>query len=92
MNKNELIAAIAASADLSKAAAARALDATLENITNTVAKGDQVILVGFGSFKASPRAARAGKNPKTGEAINIPATVSPKFTPGAAFKAAVAKK
>ncbi|HEX5801904.1 MAG TPA: HU family DNA-binding protein [Azospira sp.] len=92
MNKSELIDAIAAGADISKAAAGRALDAAVAAITATVAKGDNVTLVGFGSFKAAKRAARTGKNPKTGAAIKIPATTVPKFSAGASFKAAVAKK
>ena len=92
MNKSELIDAIAAGADISKAAAGKALDAAVATITKAVAKGDQVTLVGFGSFKSSKRAARVGKNPKTGEAIKIPATTVPKFSAGASFKAAVAKK
>jgi len=92
MNKSELVDAIAAGADISKATAGKALDAAIDTITSAVAKGDQVTLVGFGSFKASPRAARTGKNPKTGAEIKIEATTVPKFSAGAAFKAAVAKK
>lgn len=92
MNKSELIDAMAAGADISKAAAGRALDAAVAAITNAVSKGDSVTLVGFGSFKAAKRAARTGKNPKTGAAIKIPATTVPKFSAGASFKAAVAKK
>jgi DNA-binding protein HU-beta len=92
MNKSELIDAMAAGADISKAAAGRALDAAVAAITTTVSKGDSVTLVGFGSFKAAKRAARTGKNPKTGAAIKIPATTVPKFSAGATFKAAVAKK
>ncbi|MFC5299962.1 HU family DNA-binding protein [Azospira restricta] len=92
MNKSELIDAIAAGADISKAAAGRALDAAVAAITTAVSKGDNVTLVGFGSFKAAKRAARTGKNPKTGAAIKIPATTVPKFSAGASFKAAVAKK
>lgn len=91
MNKSELIAAIATEADISKAEAAKALDAVVNTITNTVAGGDSVALVGFGTFKASARAARTGKNPKTGEPLEIAATTVPKFTPCTAFKAAVAK-
>ncbi|MDO9068318.1 MAG: HU family DNA-binding protein [Deltaproteobacteria bacterium] len=91
MNKSELIAAIAAEAAISKADAAKALDAVVNTITSTVAGGDSVALVGFGTFKASARAARTGKNPKTGEPLDIAATTVPKFTPGATFKAAVAK-
>lgn len=92
MNKTELVDAIATGAEISKAAAGKALDAAVDAITNAVANGDQVTLVGFGSFKASARAARVGKNPKTGAALDIAATTVPKFTAGTAFKAAVAKK
>lgn len=92
MNKGDLIAKISLEADLSKTAAVRALDALTETITNAVAKGDTVTLVGFGTFKSSARAARVGKNPKTGEALKIAATVVPKFTAGASFKDAVAPK
>lgn len=92
MNKSELIEALVAKTDMSKAAAGRALDALMETITATVAKKQDVTLVGFGTFKAVKRAARKGKNPRTGEAIKIAATTVPKFTPGATFKAAVAKK
>lgn len=92
MNKSDLIDAMASGAEISKAAAGRALDAAVEAITAAVAKGDAVTLVGFGSFKSAARKAREGKNPKTGEKIKIPATVVPKFVPGASFKAAVAPK
>jgi DNA-binding protein HU-beta len=92
MNKGELIAALVAKSELSKAAAGRTLDALIEIITAKVAKKEDVQLIGFGTFKASKRAARTGKNPRTGEALKIAATTVPKFTPGAAFKAAVAKK
>lgn len=92
MNKSELIETLVAKTDMSKAAAGRALDALLETITTTVAKKQDVTLVGFGTFKALKRAARKGKNPRTGEALKIAATTVPKFTPGATFKAAVAKK
>lgn len=91
MNKSELIDAIATAADISKAEATKTLDAFINTITNTVAGGDSVALIGFGTFKASARAARTGKNPKTGESLDIAATTVPKFTPGATFKAAVAK-
>ena len=90
MNKSELVDAIAAGADITKAAAARALDTAVETITKAVAEGDSVTLVGFGTFKASARAAREGKNPKTGEKIKIAATTVPKFTAGATFKTTVA--
>ncbi|GHU26184.1 DNA-binding protein HU-beta [Betaproteobacteria bacterium] len=89
MNKSELIDAIAEKAELSKVASGRALDAVIETIVQAVAKGDGVSLVGFGSFKSAARAAREGKNPKTGEKIKIPATTVPKFSAGATFKAAV---
>ena len=92
VHTEELIDAIAAGADISKAAAGRALDAAVGAITTAVSKGDSVTLVGFGSFKSAKRAARTGKNPKTGAAIKIPATTVPKFSAGASFKAAVAKK
>jgi len=92
MNKSELVEAIAKGADISKAAAERALSSMIEAVVQTVAKGDTVTLVGFGSFKSSKRAARTGKNPKTGEALKIAATTVPKFSAGATFKATVAGK
>ena len=90
MNKSELIDALAARTELSKVASGKALDAVIESIVEAVAKGDGVSLVGFGSFKAADRAAREGKNPKTGEKIKIAATTVPKFSAGATFKATVA--
>lgn len=90
MNKSELLAAIAEKTNQSKAATGDFLDATIAVIEQAVASGDPVALVGFGTFKAAPRAAREGKNPKTGEKIKIAATVVPRFTAGAAFKAQVA--
>ncbi len=92
MNKSELIEAIATKAELSKAAAGRAVDALVGEITAAVAKGDSVTLVGFGTFKSSARAAREGKNPKTGEKIKIAATTVPKFSAGANFRQEVASK
>lgn len=92
MNKSELIDALAAQTDVTKAAAGKSIDALVGLITATVAKGEDVALVGFGSFKAVKRAARVGKNPKTGEALKIAATTVPKFAAGATFKAAVAGK
>jgi DNA-binding protein HU-beta len=89
MNKSELIDAVAAKAELSGAASGKALDAVLETIVHAVAKGDDVRLIGFGTFKPAARAARDGKNPKTGEKIKIAATTVPKFSAGATFKAAV---
>jgi DNA-binding protein HU-beta len=92
MNKSELIEATAKAADISKAAAERALSAMIDAVVKSVSKGDTVTLVGFGTFKSAKRAARTGKNPKTGEALKIAATTVPKFTAGAGFKAAVAGK
>ncbi len=92
MNKSELIDAVAQGADISKAAAGKALDAAIEAVVKSVSKGDTVTLVGFGAFKSSKRAARTGRNPQTGKEIKIAATTVPRFTPGAGFKAAVAGK
>jgi DNA-binding protein HU-beta len=92
MNKSELADVLSVKTDVSKAAAGKSIDALMEIITATVAKGDDVALLGFGTFKPSQRAARAGKNPKTGEALKIAATTVPTFKAGAAFKAAVAPK
>lgn len=89
MNKSELIDNIAASADLTKAAAGRALDATINAITESLKNGDQVALIGFGTFAVKHRAARKGQNPKTGEKIDIPAANVPAFKPGKALKDAV---
>ena len=92
MNKTELIEATAVEADISKAAAGRALDAILGAVVKAVAKGDSVTLIGFGAFKPSKRAARTGRNPQTGKELKIAATTVPRFTAGAGFKAAVAGK
>ncbi len=92
MTKSELIDSIAEEAGLTKADAAKILDAVTSAIVDAVANGDSVSLIGFGTFKASARAAREGKNPKTGEKLSIAATTVPKFTAGTNFKAAVAKK
>jgi DNA-binding protein HU-beta len=92
MKKSELIDATAAEADISKAAAGRALDAIMSAVVKAVAKGDTVTLVGFGTFKSSKRAARTGRNPQTGKELKIPATTVPRFTAGAGFKATVAGK
>lgn len=92
MNKSELIEATAKAADISKAAAERALSSLIDTVVKAVAKGDTVTLVGFGTFKSAKRAARTGKNPKTGEPLKIAATTVPKFTAGTGFKAAVAGK
>jgi DNA-binding protein HU-beta len=92
MNKSDLIDSIATSAEISKTAAAAVLDAALNAIVKTVAKGDSVSLIGFGSFKSSKRAARVGRNPQTGKELKIAATTVPRFTAGAGFKTAVAGK
>lgn len=89
LNKTELAAAVAANANISKASAGRAIDATLDAIANTLAKGDSVVLVGFGTFKVSHRAARNGRNPSTGAAIKIAARKAPVFSAGKALKDAV---
>jgi len=92
MNKSELIDAAAKEADVSKAAAGKALDAIIGAITKAVAKGDSVTLIGFGTFSSSKRAARVGRNPQTGKELKIAATTVPKFKAGASFKAAVGGK
>lgn len=89
MNKSELIDAIAAAADLSKADAGRALDATIESITGALKKGDSVSLVGFGTFQVKLRAAREGRNPQTGATIQIAEANVPSFKAGKALKDAV---
>jgi DNA-binding protein HU-beta len=92
VNKSELIEVTAKEAGISKAAAEKALSATMAAVVKAVSKGDSVTLVGFGTFKSAKRAARTGKNPKTGATIKIAATTVPKFSAGAGFKAAVAGK
>lgn len=92
MNKTELVEITAKQADISKAAAGKVLDAIIAAVVKTVSKGDTVALIGFGTFKSSKRAARTGKNPRTGEALKIAATTVPKFSAGAGFKTAVAGK
>lgn len=89
MNKTELIDQIALNADLSKAAAARALDAMLEAVTTTLKKDGSVTLVGFGTFSVSQRAERTGRNPRTNEEIKIAAARVPKFKAGKGLKDAV---
>lgn len=92
MNKLEFVEALAKQTEMSKAAAARAVDAMTDIITTTVAKKQEVQLIGFGTFSFSRRAARTGRNPSTGAALKIAASTVPKFKAGAKFKAAVAKK
>ncbi|ABC28992.1 MULTISPECIES: nucleoid-associated protein HU-beta [Hahella] len=89
MNKSELIDAVAASADISKAAAGRALDAVVESVTEALKKGEQVTLIGFGTFSVKERAARTGRNPQTGATIKIDAAKVPSFKAGKALKDAV---
>ena len=89
MNKAELIDAVASSADLSKASATEAVDAVVNTITASLRKGDSVTLVGFGTFEVRDRAARTGRNPQTGEEIQIKASKAPAFKAGKALKDAV---
>jgi DNA-binding protein HU-beta len=89
MNKSELIDAVASATELSRADATRATDAVLDSIISTLGNGDQVTLVGFGTFSVRDRAARAGRNPQTGETIQIKASKSPGFKAGKAFKDAL---
>lgn len=91
MNKSELIESIAQDAEISKAAAGRALDGFIASVTKALKKGDTVTLVGFGTFKTGDRAARTGRNPRTGETIKIAKTRVPKFTAGKSLKEAVKK-
>jgi len=89
VNKSKLIDAIAKHADISKAAAGRAVDATMIAIQSSLKKGDMVTLVGFGSFYVGRRAARQGRNPRTGATIKIRAAKVPKFRAGKALKDAL---
>ncbi len=86
MNKQDLIDVIVKASGLSKAAASRALNATTDSITKSLKKGESVTLIGFGTFKVSKRAARNGRNPRTGAAIKIAARKAPVFTAGKALK------
>ena len=89
MNRSELVAAIATSADITKADAERALNGTLEAITDALSKGDKVALIGFGTFSTTKRAARDGRNPQTGKTMKIKAKTVAKFKAGAKLAAAV---
>ena len=89
MNKGELIESVADAADVSRAEATRAVDAVLDSVTRTLAQGGSVSLVGFGTFSVKKRAARTGRNPRTGEAIQIAASKVPGFKAGKALKDAV---
>lgn len=92
MNKAELVEAVAKAADISKAAAERAVNGALGAITVSLRKGQSVTLVGFGTFSVARRAARTGRNPRTGATIKIPAAKTAKFTAGAALKKSINKK
>ena len=89
MNKSELVSAIAEKAQLSKVDAEKSLTGILDTLTKCLSDGDKVTLVGFGTFSVAERAARTGKNPQTGQAIDIPASVNPKFKPGNTLKSLV---
>ena len=89
MNKTELIEHIAKSADISKAAAARSLDAVIDAVTTSLKNNDSVTLVGFGTFSVGERAARSGRNPRTGEVIKIKSAKVPEFRAGKLLKDAV---
>ena len=89
MNKSDLVSAIADNSGLSKADAARALEATTSAISGALASGNSVAITGFGSFLVRARAARTGRNPQTGAALKIPARTVPSFKAGAALKSAV---
>ena len=89
MNRSDLIAKMAAEAGISKAAAERALGAFIDGVGGALRNGDKVSLVGFGTFSVSNRAARTGRNPRTGATINIPASKVPRFKPGKGLKDAI---
>ena len=89
MNKNDLMAAVSTSAGLSKTDSARCVETIIDTITNALKRGEEVRIVGFGTFTVSHRKATTGRNPRTGESIQIPASKRPKFTVGKALKDAV---
>ncbi|MBT6257818.1 MAG: HU family DNA-binding protein [Alphaproteobacteria bacterium] len=91
MKKNDLIAQVAGTSGLSKSDAGKALDAVLDTITSALASGDEVRIIGFGTFSVSNRAATTGRNPRTGEVIQIAASKQPKFKAGSPLKDAVNK-
>ena len=89
MNKNDLVANVASHTGISKADSAKAVDAVFDSITSSLKGGEEVRLVGFGTFSVSKRAATTGRNPQTGAAIHIPASMQPKFKAGKGLKEAV---
>ncbi len=89
MNKNDLVAVVADNSELSKADSTKAVDAVFDAITDALKSGDEVRLVGFGTFSVAQRAASEGRNPRTGEKIKIPASKQPKFKAGKGLKDAV---
>lgn len=89
MNKNDLVSAVAEASGLTKTDAAKAVEATFEAVTNALKKGDEVRLVGFGTFAVAKRKASTGRNPRTGEEMKIPASNQPKFKAGKALKDSV---
>lgn len=89
MTKADLVSSIAAKANLTKADAEKALNAFVESVTSSLKRGEKVSLVGFGTFEVATRAARKGRNPRTGAEIEIPASKTPKFRPGKNLKEAV---
>ena len=89
MNKNELVTGVSEASGLSKADSAKALDGVLDAITNALKSGDDVRIVGFGTFSVANRKATTGRNPRTGETIQIKASKMPKFKPGSPLKEAV---
>lgn len=89
MNKTELVAAVAAKAEISKKDADKAVAAVIDAVTDALKSGDKIQLIGFGTFEVRERAAKEARNPRTGETIKVPATKVPAFKAGAALKAAV---
>ena len=89
MNKNELVAAVADKAGITKAQASDAIDAALDTICSTLASGDEVRLLGFGNFVVANRKATTARNPQTGATVQVPASKAPRFKPGKALKDAV---
>ena len=92
MNKSQLVDHVAKDTELTKADASRAIESTIDHISRTLKKGEEVALTGFGKFSVVQRAARQGVNPRTGEPVKIKASKAPKFSPGAQLKHAVHPK